>query len=100
MKYILYCLCLAFFVFENASPKEESKVFSLPKLFLNFVKNKGEYVLEKSGGNSQCAKDLKMLLSDFIFAKRWALESKFIFCFINSVDHYMCFWKRKSTGCP
>lgn len=81
MKFIFCYLLFVLFVSGNGFAKDRNKVFSLSKLFLNFVKNKGEYVLEKSGGNSQCAKDLKMLLADFIFAKKWALESKFYYYF-------------------
>lgn len=54
----------------------KNTIHSLPTIFFNFLRSKADYVLEKSNVNSQCAKDLRSLLTDFVLLKRWAVESK------------------------
>lgn len=86
MKYLYYFICLNLVVFGNVVSKDTTQIFSLAKLFLKLAKNKGEVLLEKSGGNTQCVKDLKVLIGDVIFGKKWALESKsqfFKFCYAH-----------------
>lgn len=75
--FYLFYFYFGFFFFGNIFAKDANKMFSMSKMFIDFVRNKGEYVLEKSGGKTQCAKDLKLLLGDLIFASKWAVESKF-----------------------
>lgn len=63
-------------IIENVHSTNAKHVYSFSKMIFNNIKSKADYVLDKSGGNTQCAKDLKMLLGDLISAKKWALESK------------------------
>lgn len=50
--------------------------FSLSAATLKILKRKAEHTLDTVGGNTQCAKDLKILIHDFMFMKKWALESR------------------------
>lgn len=91
MKYILLFTCLNVLISQNSFSEGNQQVFSLYKSFFNFLKKNGEYVLEISGGNTQCARDLKLMLSDFVYGKKWALDSEYImfsFAFLRKGHSY------------
>ncbi|XP_057670643.1 nose resistant to fluoxetine protein 6-like [Diorhabda carinulata] len=47
---------------------------AVSKVVFDIVKYRTDKILEAAGVKNQCAKDLKKLLKDAIFLKRWALE--------------------------
>nr|CAH7715537.1 unnamed protein product [Callosobruchus chinensis] len=76
-------------------------------LLLNTFKHKFEQAVDHAGGHTQCAKDLKALLKNFVLFRKWAIENtqenvlmcfsvcsngKKLFSFVESpgkINHYL-----------
>lgn len=43
---------------------------------LDFIKNKVDLVIDAAGGNTECAHHLKLVMTDLVKKKNWALDSK------------------------
>ncbi|KAJ8953084.1 hypothetical protein NQ318_013426 [Aromia moschata] len=83
MKVIWVCLILAVLVsssLESSSDsdqdyQEDSTLFAYPLLIFDFLKGRAEEILEEVGGNTECAKDLRLLVQDAIFREKWAIRN-------------------------
>lgn len=70
----LYLLTL--FLFVPAGTGEPVSFMKLFTMYAKFFRDGAVNIINKSGVKSECAEDLRLLLTEMLTGKKWSLESK------------------------